>query len=91
MTVSGAIKTQIEQAAVGKGEAKYMGVGEVYFVPSSSTLGEFYIVVKVERKGWACNCRGFRFSAREDGACKHVDTAESIRKARRRKVGKRSN
>lgn len=86
MAVAGAIKTLIENAAVGKGEAKYLGLGEVYFVPSDSTLGEFYIVVKIERKGWGCNCRGFRFSAREDGACKHVDIAAKIRKERRKQL-----
>lgn len=89
MTASGVVKKLIEEAAVGRGASTYLGMGEVYFVPSSE-LGAYYLVVKIERKGWACECRGFRFSSREDGCCSHVDDAMNMRKERL-KLAKRSS
>lgn len=67
---------------MGRGRPKYLGVGELYFIPSGSELGAFYIVVYMEKKGWACQCKAFRFSNREDGCCTHVDDAHDERKAR---------
>lgn len=74
MRVNAQVKGLIEEAAKGRGRPKYLGMNEAYFIPGSE-LGSFYLVLYNKKKGWADCCRGFRFSAREDGACTHIDDA----------------
>lgn len=73
----------------------YVGRGSVYFVPSTSDLGEFYIVSEVgymekgkSRNAWVCSCKAFRFGQQGDW-CKHIRTVqeglESRVKVKRRK------
>jgi hypothetical protein len=55
-----------------------VGAGGVYFVPSESDLGEFYIVADVaymdkgnSMRAWVCGCKAFRFGQQGD-ECKHI-------------------
>lgn len=86
MKVAADVKKLIDEASKGRGRPTYLGMAETYFVPGSE-LGSHYLVVFGEKKGWACSCRGFRFSAREDGACSHIDEAIEERKERVKKIG----
>jgi hypothetical protein len=59
-----------------------VGAGSVYFVPSTSDLGEFYIVSEVgymdkgkSRNAWVCGCKAFRFGQQGDW-CKHIKTVQ---------------
>jgi hypothetical protein len=59
-----------------------IGAGSVYFVPSASELGEFYVVSEVgymekgkNRNAWICSCKAFRFGQQGDW-CKHIRTVQ---------------
>jgi hypothetical protein len=42
-------------------------------VPSASDPGLFYTVTLLSDGTWECDCPGWRYAARDDGLCKHVD------------------
>lgn len=42
-------------------------------VPSNSTAGMFYDVRQLADGTWECSCPGFRYQARADGLCAHLD------------------
>lgn len=79
---SGLIRKLIDDALTGNLKHRYLGRGEVYFVPSTSELGDFYLIVQVPKRGWICSCKGFRFGGRGDKDCKHIDMAKAMRKRR---------
>lgn len=42
-------------------------------VPSKSRPGLSYDVRQLADGSWECSCPGFRYQAREDGLCTHLD------------------
>ena len=84
---SGYIRKLIDEATQGNLKDVYLGIGEVYFIPSTSELGAFYLVVRVPKRGWLCECKGFRFGGRGDANCQHVDRAKEKR-AKLKKKGR---
>lgn len=50
-----------------------MGVVLEREVPSSSDPELTYFVRLHADGRWSCSCRGYRYTARDDGLCKHID------------------
>lgn len=75
----------------------WVGAGGVYFVPSASELGEFYVVADVgytdkgkQMRAWICGCKAFRFGQLGDD-CKHIRQVQAgletkIKVTRKKKV-----
>jgi hypothetical protein len=50
-------------------------------VPSARDPELIYRVSRLADGTWMCSCRGFRYQARSDGLCRHID-GEQERRAR---------
>lgn len=99
MSLDEPIRRLIDGFAVGEFKLPTrIGSGNVYFVPSESDLGEFYIVAYVmytesgkTMHAWVCGCKAFRFGQQGD-YCKHIrkvqDGIETGIKVKRRKKAK---
>lgn len=47
--------------------------GPVAEVASASEPGVFHQVSRLPDGSWECDCRGYRYGARSDGLCRHID------------------
>lgn len=78
------LRTLIDKSVMGKGtsEPKLLGVGRVWYVPSVSEPGAYYLVGELLRLGpknnvreLVCSCTGFRMSTQDQ--CRHVKSVDA--------------
>jgi hypothetical protein len=79
------LRTLIDKAIMGKGTSRpqLLGVGRVWYAPSVSDPGAYYLIGELLKVGpkhttrqLVCSCMGFRMSAADK--CRHVTSVEKV-------------